>query len=277
MIRGRNLEKAFEYVKLGKFRKVSKKLWEDRDFVMEAIKINPHALGSASPVLRIDPEIAFFAVERSSSTIIYVGKKLQDNKELVLKAVSKDGHVLAYISDRLKNDEDVVLAAIKNNGFAIIEANERFINIKKYALIALKQNGFVMKYYKDEFKQNPQFIKASLIGITRVDVLNIQKINLKYFGDKNFVKELKSVLEEYIKKIEEKETDNPTLKPYLLSKVARAKIILEDKQKAYKLFENMEKQIKEKKNINREEIEYSTLKEPKNIELQDMSYQLAKN
>ena len=255
MIKVKNLEKAFEYIKLGQFRKVSKKLWEDKDFVMEAIKVNPHSLICASKVFRADPEIAFYAVEVSSSAIIYVSDELKNNKELVLKAVSKDGHVLAYVSNDMQNDEDVVWAAIQNNGFAIIEANERFINMKKYALAALKQNGFVMKYYKDEFKQDPKFIKASLIGITRVDPLNIQNVDLKYFGDKEFVNELKEVLDENARKIEKREFENPVVKMRLIGRILRAKNILSDKEKAYKLFKNMQKQHQKQEDLN-QKIDY---------------------
>ena len=92
---------------------VSKVFFDDRDFVLELVKLNGMSLDYASKVFRKDKEIVLEAVKQNGMALYSVSEELRKEKDVVLESVKQNGNALRYTSDEIKNDKDIVLEAIK--------------------------------------------------------------------------------------------------------------------------------------------------------------------
>ncbi len=125
---------AFSFLK----KNADKKLKSDREFILEAIKINPnsflfaskklrsdreitiaaaaypHALREADKSLRSDRQIVLAYINNNGAALWHADKKLQSDREIVLAAVSQNAEALNYAGEELKSDREIVLAAERN-------------------------------------------------------------------------------------------------------------------------------------------------------------------
>ena len=124
---------------------VSEKLWDDRDFILSLLN-TPRCpitildcLKFASKRLRDDKEVVLKAVKIYSSNFKFASKRLRDDKEVVLEA-GKDMSCFTsfkYASKRLRDDKEVVLKAVNNYPSNIRFASERLRADKEIVLIAI--------------------------------------------------------------------------------------------------------------------------------------------
>ncbi|CAK9011166.1 Uncharacterized protein SCF082_LOCUS10984 [Durusdinium trenchii] len=115
--------------------KASEELMTDRDFVLELVQINGHALGFASHTFQDDretvmvcrgnggrvslPKLLVTAVKNNVSAVQYGSERLQDDKEIILMAVSSAGWLIPFVSDRLQRDPEICFAAVRAQPEAI--------------------------------------------------------------------------------------------------------------------------------------------------------------
>lgn len=94
---------------------VSARLKADRDFVLEAVRVNGYVFESVSEKLRDDREIVLTAVRNLACAIIfaYASATLRRDRDFVLEVVGKNPGVLQYVSSELRNDKEIVLAALR--------------------------------------------------------------------------------------------------------------------------------------------------------------------
>lgn len=110
---------------------------DDKNFVIEAVKVNGASLVFASERLRNDAEVAKIAIENDMNAFQYASENLRSNKDLVLHTVRMWGTPLEYASEELRNDKQVVVAAIKARASSI-----------QFASNALKSDKFFIQSLK---------------------------------------------------------------------------------------------------------------------------------
>ena len=87
-----------------------KKLKNDKEVVLAAVKQDSRALQFADKKLKNDKEVVLAAVKQDGLALKYADKKLKANKEVVLAALKQEVSAHQYVDEKLKGDKDVVLA-----------------------------------------------------------------------------------------------------------------------------------------------------------------------
>ena len=102
------MDKALNSIKNSKYKYDEKDaiLWENKEFIIQALEIDKCYLN-------------------------YVSKELRNNREFILEAVKKYGLSLYFASEELRNDKKLVLVAFKNIHFV----NHNRFNINSHKMI----------------------------------------------------------------------------------------------------------------------------------------------
>lgn len=100
------------------FQFVSPVLKEDREFVLEMLKINGLVLEYVSPEFQADRELVLEAVKQNVSALEYASPKLKADREFILEVVETEKakiyfKLLEYVSPEL-NEEFLKLIKEKN-------------------------------------------------------------------------------------------------------------------------------------------------------------------
>ncbi|CAD7972149.1 unnamed protein product, partial [Amoebophrya sp. A25] len=90
---------AIQYKRGFLFPKVGKPLKKDREFVLEAVKAHPRALGWAHDTLKNDRKLGLEAIKVDALALQYTGREspLRNDKEVVLEAVKQNGDLILYL------------------------------------------------------------------------------------------------------------------------------------------------------------------------------------
>lgn len=100
----RDRERAFQLVRQGL--PISHQDFDyyqnDKEFVIEAIRNNPHNFNHCLKKWRLDEEVALEAIRKDASCFFSVGCHLTDDVEFVLKAVEVNEDTLIYVDDEYK-------------------------------------------------------------------------------------------------------------------------------------------------------------------------------
>ncbi len=176
---------AFSFLK----KNADKKLKSDREFILEAIKINPnsflfaskklrsdreitiaaaaypHALREADKSLRSDREIVLAFVNNDGTALWHADKKLQSDREIVLAAVRNDPCYgipsLAFADKKLQSDREIVLAAVSQNAEALNSAGEELKSDREIVLAAVSQDAKALDYAGEELKSDREIVLAA--------------------------------------------------------------------------------------------------------------------
>ena len=106
----KNLNRSFESI----LQYASENLQDDKEIVLEAVKISCHELKYASERLKADKVIVLKAIKQSGLALEYVDDILKKDKEIVLEAIKQNGFAVKYADDNLKNDPDILAEVNKN-------------------------------------------------------------------------------------------------------------------------------------------------------------------
>lgn len=118
---------------------------EDRDFILEAAKLNSQVLNQIPKnKFRSDRDIMLGRVKLNGKDLNHASKELQANKEIVLGAVKQDGSSLRYASKELQADKEVVLEAVKQDGASLLFASKELQADKEVVLEAVKQDSWAL-------------------------------------------------------------------------------------------------------------------------------------
>jgi len=128
---------------------MSPRLKNDKEIILQAVRIHGVALEHASPELRGDREVVLEAVRNQGDVLEYASQELRGDKQVVLAAMkSRSSRVdnmglawngrslLEIVSQELKDDQDVVEAALQGHGGEISHASERLQNSPKIVAAA---------------------------------------------------------------------------------------------------------------------------------------------
>ena len=85
----------------------SDKLHDDRDLMLEAVKIDGQSLYYASENLRDDKEVVLEAVKNKGLIYKYASLRLRNDKEIAITAIKQSSMVIPFISESIKEDEEI--------------------------------------------------------------------------------------------------------------------------------------------------------------------------
>lgn len=140
---------------------IDKKLFNDRELMLEIIEVWAHAIIYCSNKLKDDRRFILDAAKKNGLVLIYINEEQRNDKEVVLEAVKQNGRVLKYASDELKNDEEVVITAIKNNS-VLRFAGEKIKNNKNVVLTSVKLYGKSLMYASKELKGDKEVVMEAI-------------------------------------------------------------------------------------------------------------------
>lgn len=93
---------------------VSKRLKNDTELVISALKTDGLNLQYAGEKLKNNRDIAILSIKNNGS-LKFLNAQLRNDKEIVLSALKNDGSQLQFVSDILKNDKEIVSIACEKN------------------------------------------------------------------------------------------------------------------------------------------------------------------
>jgi hypothetical protein len=167
---------------------------DNKDIVLEIIKVDSNSLRLVSSRLKNDREVVLSAVSKDGKSLLYASKELKDDDEIVLEAIKQNSWALKYASKRLQEllgnsnrkslqgvseflkigskiikqneiiykDYDFVLKAVKHNGLALQHVSKVFKRDRNIVLEAVKQNGTAFIYINDELKLDREILLESI-------------------------------------------------------------------------------------------------------------------
>eukprot|EP00316_Scyphosphaera_apsteinii_P000855 CAMPEP_0119343654 /NCGR_PEP_ID=MMETSP1333-20130426/106562_1 /TAXON_ID=418940 /ORGANISM="Scyphosphaera apsteinii, Strain RCC1455" /LENGTH=525 /DNA_ID=CAMNT_0007356057 /DNA_START=81 /DNA_END=1658 /DNA_ORIENTATION=+ len=144
--------------------------WNDRDFVLEALQHDGHALLHASAEMQGAREVVLAAVQNNGCALEHASTELRGDRGVVLAAVQQAGHAaLKYASVELWGDYEVVLAAVQKNGCALEHASKELRGNRGVVLAAVQQAGHAaLKYASVELIGDREFVLAAVQQDSRV-------------------------------------------------------------------------------------------------------------
>ena len=80
--------------------------WDNKDFVLEQVGYNGHALEYASEELKNDKEVVLVAVKQEGIALEYASKELRNDKELILEAIKQNPQIIKF--DFIKQTPEIV-------------------------------------------------------------------------------------------------------------------------------------------------------------------------
>lgn len=147
------------------FSKIINKLdkWDDRDFVLNAVKKDGNLIKKAHKKFLDDKEIALAVVRQRGNNVLLkdFSPRIQDDEEVVLEALNGIWSVLQYASPRLRDKKEIVLKHVQK-GADFNDASPRLKDDKDIVLEAVKRAGIRIKYAGDKMKDDEDVILASL-------------------------------------------------------------------------------------------------------------------
>jgi tetratricopeptide (TPR) repeat protein len=86
-------------------------LRDDKEFMLNVIKIAPNHLRFASGNLRNDKDICLAAVERNGKCLEYVSDAMRSNRQVVITAMEQDRLAYSFADSTLQSDREILMLA----------------------------------------------------------------------------------------------------------------------------------------------------------------------
>jgi hypothetical protein len=137
-------------------------LWNNRDFVMEAVRQKGMNLQYAPANLQTDREILLEAVAALSHAFKYASPELLADREFMMEAVQRNGMTFKHASPELRDDREISLVAARQNGLMLWELPQKFKNDREFVIDVVSENRKAWPFVPGELKDNPSFITRLL-------------------------------------------------------------------------------------------------------------------
>ena len=161
------------------------KLRDDRELVMQVVKVNGAELAFASQRLRKDRQIVQAAgvlglphhadlrwlddkpfmlaiMKRHGGWLGSASKRLKADREVVLTAVRSSGSALNYVSTKFRSDREIVLAAVTNHGQYLRLAAESLRGDREIVLAAVQSYGYAIRFAAPNLRKDKQICLAAV-------------------------------------------------------------------------------------------------------------------
>jgi hypothetical protein len=197
---------------------VSAKQQNDREHIMDAVKVDGYALMMASKELKNDREIVIAAVANNGKSLEYASNALQKDPEViqnairggrldlatyeqkanlavVKSAVSKDGCALKHASIDLQNERSVVMIAVTQDGSALKYATSRLRDDKNIVVAAVKNDSHSLEYASKRLQNDADVILVAVQqdGVERI----VRQANALVIFNKNSARALAPKIKTY--------------------------------------------------------------------------------
>jgi hypothetical protein len=143
---------------------VGKKLQDDKDYVLEAVRSKHGNLRFASKRLQDDTDVinCLLLSEGGEYSIEYASDKFRANKEIAARVLLKSGSVLQYFDSKIKEDSVLVKMAVNNDPSAIQYASKELISDKEFLLTL---NRFNLTNVPKKLFSDQAFLKGIIESI----------------------------------------------------------------------------------------------------------------
>ena len=125
-------EDLFEIAQKDLFNSVHEHLWDDENFVKQAV-----CYRAGRPC-----------------NFQYASRRLKENFNVVIEAVRKDYQALQFASHTLRSNREIVMEAVKINGYALQYANWHLRNSRNFVIEAVKIDCDALRYASDRLKDD---------------------------------------------------------------------------------------------------------------------------
>lgn len=136
---------------------VPNEYFNDRDFVVEALKLNPYFFDILPEEMRGDKELILLAAVGVDSFELRFNKKLLDDRTFLLNLLSVNGGLISLV-DRDKIDREMLLTAIRQDFYAAAFIPYEMRHDRDLAVAVSKLQGKSLKYLAPEFRDDEEIV-----------------------------------------------------------------------------------------------------------------------
>ena len=131
----------------------------DREFVMEAVRLNGDVLQYVAESLKADREVVLAAYPVTWA-LEYADDSLKADREFMMEAMRLEGEAFEHASDSLKADREFVLAAVTqfNSPWALGYADDRLKADREIVMEAVKEDGYLLEHADDSLKADREVV-----------------------------------------------------------------------------------------------------------------------
>ncbi len=183
------------------FRALSTELKNNREFILQALTINPHLITEINLVFLNDYKIAAIVLQNCGNylkvfsaqikadyelvklAVLNYGNALRDadiilqnDYGLILIAAHFNGEILRDLGQQYCDDEAVILAAITSTDWSLqqmaknfVLASSRLKNDHNFILRAISENGYIYPFLNTKFQQDNNIICSA--ANTNLDIM----------------------------------------------------------------------------------------------------------
>mmetsp|Transcript_44199 Transcript_44199/g.95180 ORF Transcript_44199/g.95180 Transcript_44199/m.95180 type:complete len:387 (-) Transcript_44199:145-1305(-) len=140
------------------------RLRQDRDFVLEAVKLDPSVVHHVADDLARDREIALAAVKQGGWRItehLTQFPELWSDRELALEALQSHSESIEFFSEELLADAEVMLEAVKTWSSALGYADPELLRDRNFMLEAVKSSPTATAYCSKDLATDRNFVLAA--------------------------------------------------------------------------------------------------------------------
>ena len=146
--------------------KLSELDWNNKEFVLKAIKMSAAFLEYASDRLKDDEDLVLYAVNQYGESFQFASDRLKDDRNFVLKTINCDsisskGASFKYASERLKNDKELAIVCVTQRG-QLDSVIDKFKDDKDVVLAAVKVNGMALRNASKRLKDDEDIVKEAI-------------------------------------------------------------------------------------------------------------------
>lgn len=151
-------------------------LKDDYEIVMAAVSSDNYgAIEHASKRLLDNEDIILSALKKNKKALFYASDRIKDDEKIVLRAVAVNGYSLKFASARLRDKEDVVIAAIKRHAKSCRYMSERLQHQDNMAIYNAFDDDALLNFNGEE----PNWISHQSFKI----LMNIHKAASMILGE----------------------------------------------------------------------------------------------
>eukprot|EP00928_Gymnodinium_smaydae_P096262 TRINITY_DN8461_c0_g2_i1.p1 TRINITY_DN8461_c0_g2~~TRINITY_DN8461_c0_g2_i1.p1 ORF type:complete len:328 (-),score=54.04 TRINITY_DN8461_c0_g2_i1:339-1322(-) len=160
-------------------------LYEDKQVLLEVLKMNPFALEFASDELRANIDVVELAVSEAGMALQFASPSLKEDRDLVLRAVATNVHALQFAGPALRADVDFALQVIEHNVQSLSYLPEFFASLSDRAMAeaAMRRNTKCFEMLPEKWRDDDRFAEQAIME----DGLALQQASQRLRSTKAFV------------------------------------------------------------------------------------------
>lgn len=139
---------AFEILKKGGI--ISRYHGDDREVMLEAVKVDGWNLRMASDRLKNDEEVVKLALKQKPSSLEYAGEQFKENVDLAAEVVKREPMLLSRGLTRMRNNFKVAFNAVISDGDIFACISPKLRNDPEFVLTVMKERPEL--YEHEHFK-----------------------------------------------------------------------------------------------------------------------------